>query len=94
LSGDTLIQFDNYSYKDSMAVYKAIVTFEKPDRISLEYLTSDEHWIFFKTDVRDLVNDSVLVKGMLSRMEDLPCVGERPDDEKEKDSIPKIEFVF
>jgi hypothetical protein len=97
LSGDTLIQFDNYSYKDSMAVYKAIVTFEKPDRISLEYLTSDEYWILFKADVdtQDLDNDSAILKGVLSRKKDLPCIDERSDEEKKRDTIhQKIEFVF
>ena len=97
ISGDTLIQFDKHSTEDSLITNKAIIEFVDKKQIRLDYLTSDETWVFYKINetIKDNLIDSEILRETMRRSREIKCDDTRTDEEKRKDSLLKeINFQF
>lgn len=90
--GDTLIYSDSYLFKDSLVIKKAILHFVSDKQFTLDFPTSNEHWIFYKLaeNIPNMDNPEKLLLDIGKRAKKYHCI----DTKTGKDSLEKIYFQF
>ena len=100
IKGDTFTTFDPYKFKDSVVINKAKITFVNKNEIMLDYITSDEHWTFYRLDesINNVDDNDKLGKSTNSRSLKYHCPDLRTKEEKMKDSLERgmhsVKFQF
>jgi hypothetical protein len=97
LKNDTLIHYYSDVYKDSLKINKAIITFKNENEFTLNYITSKEFWTFNRIiePINQLLNRDTIKKNTLIRSNLINCPDLRSKEEKEKDSLKKVNpFIY
>ena len=97
LKGDTLIQYDKFRFEDSIVINKATFYFTDKDELKLEYLTSDENWIFHRIneEVENIEDNLVLRDETIERSKARNCIDSRTKEQRSMDSLERvIDFQF
>jgi hypothetical protein len=98
--GDTLVYTDlpASKQKDSVMIQKAKVSFPQVDVMMLDYISSQEHWVFYriKDAITSIDYDKKLTKATQKRAKTHNCIDKRTKQEKIADSLrqPMIYFQF
>ncbi len=90
--GDNLIYSDAYLFKDSLVIKKAIIHFVSDTQFTLDYISSDEHWVFHKLreDIPNIENHKELLLDLKKRAIKHQCI-----DKTQNDAVKKeIYFQF
>ncbi len=95
--GDTLIYRDSNLYKDSTNVKKAIITFVSESQMTMDFITSEEQWTFYKLKeyISDINDIEKLKSCTRTRAIKYRCIDAMINEEHAKDSInEQIFFQF
>lgn len=86
---DTLFQYNNYIFPDSLIINKATIKFTDNETLKIDYFTSDESWTFKKLneDIANIENDFKLQLETIQRSKNAKCIDYRTEEEKKRDSI-------
>ena len=97
INGDTLSYEDPTLYKDSLITIKSIIQFNSVDEMSLEFISSNEQWTFYRIQekITSIEHDDKLKVGTHKRSQNIECPDKRTEEEKSQDSLSKqIYFQF
>jgi hypothetical protein len=96
VNGDTLIQYDASTFKDSIMIKKALIKHVNNKELNLFFIESNEHWTFYRIDekINDIDNNKELTKNTKQRANKYNCKDQRTPSEIEKDSSKFIYFQF
>lgn len=94
IKGDTLIQQSkvlNITYPDSFFIAKAIINRTSNESFTLDYLTSNEKWIFHRLEEEIKQNEPhKILMGINKRADKIDCPDLRTKEEKKQDSLDSL----
>lgn len=97
IKGDTIIQYDNFLFEDSIVINRAIFKLGDSNELKLEYLSSDETWIFSKIEgeIGNTEDNLVLRNETIERSKQRTCIDYRTKKEIKNDYLDSlIDFKF
>ncbi len=96
VNGDTLIQYDASTFKDSIIIKKALIKYVNNKELNLFFIESNEHWTFYRIyeKINNIDNNKELTESTKQRANKFKCKDQRTPSEIEKDSSKVIYFQF
>jgi len=88
-NGDTLEYVDNYTFKDSTAMRKALITFESENCMKMYFGKTNELWTWYRIEGKfeEFEGDKELIINTQKRAKNFGCFYKYQQSKKEKEFI-------